>query len=877
MRRKTVLYGALMTAILAGCTNTEQVSTTEYFEGTASYQLNAADVFRLAKQMKQRDLVKSLKPLYGESYYSEEAFKSAISTRLNRELSDELYKELKQKAVVAPQVLSLEFVADNTLRVRFGHEQVPLQQKLLDMSALTLSSLDKLGKYQWATSSLVVAVEPTTLCVKIQDKQGSEVNQVCPAESTGFTLYTDHDYHYHGLGQEFQKAGDLDGRWNQRTRHAGNKMEGFNGGATGNTIIPILYGATPTQSDFALYLNNLYSSEWQFDGQEINVKASKGASEIIVMVAPKQKELRKQFMQLSGKPLVPPRKMFGMWLSEYGFDNWAEMDSKLATLRDNQFPIDGVVMDLQWFGNVSGNDPDSQMGSLTWDRENFPQPEQKIAQLKQQGIGMVLIEESYVSQGLDEFKALEEKGYLAKDPETGLGANVNPHGGGSWWGKGGMIDWSNPEVNGYWHDWKRQPLIDMGVMGHWTDLGEPEMYNHQARYFGDQAHDEIHNLFNYYWLEGIYQGYQNNDVDQRPFMMSRSGTTGIQKFGASMWSADIGSNLTSLATHIGQQTNMMLSGIDYYGSDIGGFHRKGLGVIGEKKQAALDETYTQWFAYSSLFDVPVRPHTENLCNCKETAPDRIGDRESNRNNLALRYEIIPYLYSLAHHAHQDGEAIFAPVSYEFSEDSTLYDIQHQKMIGNQLMSAVVAELDAKDVTVTFPQGDWFDFRTGTKMDALEAQSKTIDLYNEDNQYQLPLFAKQGAIIPVSKSSAGQWTSEVPQDITLKIFGFANNAFTLVEDDGKTTDYLHGAKRETQITTRVFDSSATLSIESLGKYQGMPSSRALEVNWSLGAEVQVSRISSNAEQAITWKQSGNQLYVKLAQLPEQGETTITLEF
>ncbi|NMV23279.1 hypothetical protein HKB23_12820, partial [Vibrio parahaemolyticus] len=78
---------------------------------------------------------------------------------------------------------------------------------------------------------------------------------------------------------------------------------------------------------------------------------------------------------------VPPRKMFGLWLSEYGFDNWQEMDDKLATLHTNQFPIDGVVMDLQWFGNVQSHDENSHMGTLRWDEENFPQPKQKITEL----------------------------------------------------------------------------------------------------------------------------------------------------------------------------------------------------------------------------------------------------------------------------------------------------------------------------------------------------------------------------------------------------------------------------------------------------------------------------------------------------------------
>ncbi|EGA70717.1 glycoside hydrolase family 31 [Vibrio sinaloensis DSM 21326] len=874
MRIKASIASVALGLSMVGCTSSVETPTTYTFEGKTSYKLNAADVFRVSRTLKQRQIVKLLKPIYGEYFYSETEFRAALQKQLAASFSDETYKALMEKSLVQAKPLTLSLLSDSVVVIRFGDESAPERQQLLDFSSLNKPIVTQHSANQLSTSKLTMNVDQNTLCVSLNDIEGEQINVICPTDSTGFALSTTHAYSYSGLGQEFQQAGNMDGRWNGRTRHAGNKMEGFNGGATGNTLIPLLYAANAKQTDFALYLNNLYSSEWTFDNNDLAVKASKGASEIIVMTADQQSTLRKQFMRFAGTPLVPPRKMFGMWLSEYGFDNWQEMDDKLKTLDQADFPIDGVVMDLQWFGNVKGNDPLSQMGTLTWDRENFPQPERKIAQLNEQGIGMVLIEESYVSQGLDEFKQLESKGYLAKDPDTGLGANVNPHGGGNWWGKGGMIDWSNPEVNQYWHNWKRQPLVDMGVIGHWTDLGEPEMYNHQAVYFNDQAHDEIHNLFNYYWLQGIYQGYQANQVAARPFMMSRSGTTGIQKFGGSMWSADIGSNLTSLAVHIGQQTNMMLSGIDYYGSDIGGFHRKGLGVIGAEKEPVLNETYTQWFAYSSLFDVPVRPHTENLCNCKETAPDRVGDQASNRENLALRYELIPYLYSLAHLAHQNGEPVYPSLSYVYSEDSAAADRVNQKMIGQQLMSPVNAKLGAKSVEAYLPEGVWFDYRSGKQLERNANSMLEMPLYGEDGHYQLPLFAVNGAIIPVAQETAQGWTSRVPDDISVKIFGLTDNQFSLFEDDGKTDAYTRGELAKTVLSVETSTNSALLSIKRNGQYQGMKVERALNIEWLLPENVEIQQVNSDTKHQLVWKQEGHVLHIELSELMRD-KTTIEL--
>src|SRR5207248_332102 len=100
------------------------------------------------------------------------------------------------------------------------------------------------------------------------------------------------------------------------------------------------------------------------------------------------------------------------------------------------------------------------------------------------------------------------------------------------------------------------------------DLGEPEMYSPTSVYAGiggRHRHIDIHNLFSFFWIESIARGYGRHHVERRPFMMARSGAPGMQRFGASMWSGDIGTNLTSVASHLNVQMHMSMSGIDYFG------------------------------------------------------------------------------------------------------------------------------------------------------------------------------------------------------------------------------------------------------------------------------------------------------------------------
>lgn len=153
-------------------------------------------------------------------------------------------------------------------------------------------------------------------------------------------------------------------------------------------------------------------------------------------------------------------------------------------------------------------------------------------------------------------------------------------------------------------------------------------------------------------------------------------------------------------------TNDSLSGIDYYGADIGGFHRN---LEGE-----LNEMYTQWYAYGMMFDIPGRPHTENLCNCKETAPDRIGDLKSNLENTYLRYKLIPYAYSLAHRAHRYGEPLMPPPFMYYQLDNNFRSVGSEKMIGRDLLVSVISKHGQTSADVCLPSGTWIDWHTNDR-------------------------------------------------------------------------------------------------------------------------------------------------------------------
>ena len=714
------------------------------------------------------------------------------------------------------------------------------------------------------TDRLRVTLDETSLCLNIYDKrQQRDVTKLCPGagEGNSFTLAMDKGKteQLYGLGQQHPAPGTTDGDWLQRgTRVAGskygNQLVDAKGGLVGNTQFPILYALGKDATPWSLFLDNSYPQNWDFHGDPLKVGV-KGGDDLrfYFRVGESLADLRRGYMQLVGKPLIPNRKLFGLWVSEFGYDDWEELDGVRESLQGNGFPLDGMVMDLQWFGGIHDNSDNSNMGKLTWDESHFPDPAGKIKELAKQHIGLMLIEESYISRGLPEHQVLQDKGFLVKQPDgKPVYLAKKP-----WWGKGGMIDWSNSDAGAYWHDTKRQALVDMGVLGHWTDLGEPMDFAADAVYHGfapdKTRHSDLHNLYNVLWHQSIFDGYQRHHSQQRPFMLSRAGGAGMQRYGAGMWSGDIPARLDNLAAHLNAQMQMSLSGVDYFGSDAGGFYRNSFAGTPEE----YAKLYTRWFAVSALIDLPLRPHADNVCNCYATAPDKVGDLVSNRANARLRYELIPYYYSLAHRANRAGDPIIAPAIYADEADPTLRGMGAQKLIGDTLLTALETRSDSKTMRVYLPKGEWFDYHSHAWQSSQGAWLDNVPLFH-DKLYRLPLYARAGAILPLLEVGDGSvdafgrklGSMDKPTLLKLKIFPHRQaSEFTLYEDDGETTAYTQGKVRTTRIRQQREANLQHIWIEAAqGDYQGAPEQREVQLVLAEIAPVETVTVDGKPVQA-----------------------------
>ncbi len=658
------------------------------------------------------------------------------------------------------------------------------------------------------TAEIEFSIDQNSLCARLSDiKRGFEIGSFCPKNLNQTWKQLEFDSQMtteaYGLGQYFQSPGETDGNWIGRVwdpthDSMGNMLRGFAGGANNFSMFPILYGLGSDRKNYGLFFDHVYKQMWDFRQRPFTIGAWGDQLRWMVFTGDDLPSLRQKYLALTGRPPVPPKRAFGLWVSEFGYENWDQVDSELASLRAERFPLDGFCMDLQWFGGTFGDPYNTGMGSLTWDERKFPGPETKIRSYRQQGIRLMLIEEPFISERLQEHRALADGGYMARDC-----ANCGPtrlsHN--PWWGYGGMVDFTSPAASDFWHDFRRQRLYNLGIRDHWLDLGEPEQYNAHAWYhgfpeLGKNAHVDVHNIYNFRWVEGIHRGYGRNNNRERPFILSRSGTSGIQRFGAALWSGDTGTDWVNLGSQMQTQMHMSLSGLDYYGSDTGGFQRSRGGVEG-----GTESLYTQWLAYSSLFEVPVRPHAWNLDKTRSTSPAKRGDVASNLANVRQRYELLPYYYSLAFRAWLFGEPVFPPAFFYDQSDVKLRSKGHLKMIGRDLLAVTPTSHFGMGASFYLPRGSWYNYHTNDVFQGgLEQQPFPVRI---NDVFQLPLFVRAGAIIPVQTlDPTTDRHIRLSDTLSLKVYAGPASEFILYEDDGETTDVTAGLYVSTKISQRM---------------------------------------------------------------------------
>jgi len=528
------------------------------------------------------------------------------------------------------------------------------------------------------------------------------------------------------------------------------------------------------------------------------------------------------YRELTGKAVLLPKWAYGFWQSRQRYKTQKELLDVVAEYRKRRIPLDNIVLD--WFYWK-----EDAWGSHEFDESRFPDPKAMVDEVHRQNARLMISVWPKFYPTTAHFKELDAAGFMYR-------GNIEA-GAKDWVGPGYLSSFYDPYAKEAREIFWRQVNEKLGVLGidaWWLDSTEPDVHSNldidslKAR-IGPTALGPADEYFNTYALvhaQGVYEGARAARPNQRVFILTRSGTAGIQRHAAAVWSGDIVSRWDDLYDQIAAGVSTSYSGLPNWTFDIGGFSNETR--YHTEKPAPEDlaewrELNLRWFqfgAFAPLF----RSHGEfPYREIYHLAPTGSEIYDSLVWYTRLRYRLLPYIYTLAADTYHRDASIMRGLAMDFASDAAALNVRDQYLFGKAFLVAPVTEYKARSRKVYLPAGaDWYDFNSGEKL----AGGQTV--IADTPLVRMPLYVRAGSIVPIGP--AIQYTSEKPADpMTLFVFTGADGRFDLYEDDGETYAYEQG--EFVRIPLRYDAENDTLTIgQRIGSYAGMLQEREFRVRW-----------------------------------------------
>jgi oligosaccharide 4-alpha-D-glucosyltransferase len=488
-----------------------------------------------------------------------------------------------------------------------------------------------------------------------------------------------------------------------------------------NFCIPVVMSSKM----YAVHFDNPAIGYLDLDSKKDNTLAYEtisGRKTYQVIVGDSWADLISNYTDLTGKQPLPALWTLGNFSSRFGYRTQEEVEKIMMKFEDDKIPVDAIILDLYWFGKtIQGT-----MGNLDWDKDQFQNPTKMISDLNAKGIKTVLISEPFILTTSKKWQEAVDKKIVATD-KTG-----NPFTYDFYFGNTGIIDIFKPEgKDWFWNIYKR--LINQGVGGLWGDLGEPEVFPSEAITAGGTA-DEVHNIYGHNWAKLIADGYKKDFPNQRPFILMRAGYSGSQRFGMMPWSGDVSRSWGGLQSQTEISLQMGMQGMGYMHSDLGGF-------AGDYFD---NELYLRWLQYG-VFQPIFRPHAQEVV-ASEVARKDIITKAKAKKLVELRYQLLPYNYTLAFENNQKGTPLMRPLFFEEPNNPKLLTVCETYLWGNDFLVTPITKAGLTSTSVYFPKNNnWFDFYSDEEQ---LAGTTSIIAVVEDH---IPVFVRGGAFIPMIKT------------------------------------------------------------------------------------------------------------------------------
>jgi len=436
--------------------------------------------------------------------------------------------------------------------------------------------------------------------------------------------------------------------------------------------------------------NNFNQQERKKFKPNLYFGSTAGESSLYILPSKTLAEVSRKFANLTGKAEVPELWTLGKHQSKWSYKNQEEVKYIVENYQKNQIPLDVIWLDIDYMQDFQ---------SFTWNQENYDSKQNLKSWLNQRNIKLVTM----IDPGLK-----QKPGYFAYDEAVNQNllcktSSQKNFVGLVWPGESVFPDFSLEKTRAWWSE-KIADFVKSEIDGIWIDMNDPSTaaVDPEAMKFdnGKVKHKYFHNQYANLMAKATYDGLKKAKPNQNPFILTRSASTGIQKY-AAVWTGDNFSNWKHLQLSITQALNLSLSGIPFNGADVGGFLHE-----------TNPELITRWYQANFLFPF-LRNHNMNFAfsyGCEEKHQEPFRFDESNmatiRFYINLRYKLLPYLYNLFVEHSKYGDPILRPIFYHFDDDR-FYNINDEFMIGKDILQAPILnpEFNRK---VLLPKGNWFD-------------------------------------------------------------------------------------------------------------------------------------------------------------------------
>ncbi|MBP9924901.1 MAG: glycoside hydrolase family 31 protein, partial [Cyclobacteriaceae bacterium] len=524
---------------------------------------------------------------------------------------------------------------------------------------------------------------------------------------------------------------------------------------------------------YGIFFDNTHKAHFNFGASNnrfSSFAADAGEMDYYLIHGNNVSEIIKQYTDLTGRMELPPRWSIGYQQCRYSYYPDKEVFSIAKTFREKDIPADAIVFDIHYMDKYK---------IFSWDQERFPDPKGLMQTLKDQGFHVVIMCDPgiKVEPGYETYEDGLKNDIFLKYPD---GENYQ---GQVWPGWCHFPDFTNPKARAWWAT-KFQDYVDLGVEGFWNDMNEiatwgnalPE--NIEFDFEGNKATMRRgRNVFGFQMARSTYEGTKKLLNGKRPFNLTRSGFSGIQRYSA-VWTGDNVAYDEHMLLGIRLVNSMGLTGVAFAGYDAGGF-------VGESNP----KLFARWTSIASLSPF-FRAHT--MINTRDSEPWSYGEKVESicRNYIKFRYQLMPYIYSLFYDASKRGMPVQRSLAIDYTHDHRIYnDLYHNQYLFGPSILVAPATSDQELLKVFFPAGDWYDLYSGK---VWTGNQETII---ESPIHKLPVFVKAGSVLPMQSSAAH--TGIKQDELILHIYcGDNSSDFLLYMDDGETFDYQKGksAKR-----------------------------------------------------------------------------------